>query len=168
MRPFIAILLGCCVFVAAASEVEEAESPPKWGFLGDDESLRETFHDTDEVLLVCIYGTELKEVRPPFARVVHFATVIKSLKGVSELGDKIEIQFMTDSLPLEEEERTEFVETANRSVEGDLRFVFGEISGEGRITTEFLFVPKFSSDLDGFLNRLAAKPAEEKAVAPDP
>ena len=51
---------------------------PRWGFLGDDGALEAAFDEAKGVVFVCVFETELRDVRPPFAEVVYHATVIES------------------------------------------------------------------------------------------
>ena len=97
---------------------------PRWGFLGGDDALEMTFDEGVGVVFVCVFKTELRDVRPPFALVVYHATVIESYKGDFKVGEKIEIRFGTDSLPLDEDERREFVKKSNQRNQGALKFAF--------------------------------------------
>ena len=100
------------------------DGPPRWRFLGDDEALTSTFDDAENVVLLCQIDTELERVKPPFAEVIYHGTVVETLKGDLQVGQKIKVGFATDGLPVDPLEREKFVESRNRSSKGALRFVF--------------------------------------------
>jgi hypothetical protein len=150
MRP---ILTFISILLLSVAGVIQAQAP-RWGFLGDDDSLKSTFTDAKRVVLVCVYDTELRDIKPPFAEVVYLATVIESQKGELETGDKIQIGFKTDSLPLDEAERLKFVENANKASKGALKFAFLHGAEGGVQFCEFLDVPNYTKEMHEFLKKL--------------
>ncbi|WP_411825562.1 hypothetical protein [Luteolibacter sp. AS25] len=147
----IAVIFTCISAVCLANEDGEE---PKWSFLGDDDGLRYYFGEAQQVILLCIVATDLEDIRPPFATVVHRATVVRSLKGDLKIGDKIEVTFATDSLPTNKEDREKFIMRAHESAQGDLRFAFLSEGEKPRFSTEFLFVPKYTSEMAVFLDSI--------------
>ena len=117
------ILRYIALLLFGSAGLLEAQAP-RWGFLGDDEGLKATYNDAKRVVFVCIFETELRDVRPPFADVVYHATVIETYKGELKVGDRIQISFRTDSLPADEDERRKFVEKADKNNKGSLKFAF--------------------------------------------
>lgn len=160
MKTLLALIAFTCSTMAAFAE--EGDGAPRWFLLGDDNRLKQTFSEAKQVALVCIYSTTLEDVRPPFALVVHHATVVRSLKGGLKIGEKIEIVFATDSLPKSDEERETFVRQAHDAAEGDLRFAFLSGGTKPRFETEFLYVPDYSEDMANFLDALVAEPAKDE------
>ncbi len=146
IRYVILTLIGSIGLVAAQA--------PRWGFLGEDEGLEQTYRDAMSVVFVCVFATELRDVRPPFAKVVYHATVIESYKGELQIGEKIQICFYTDSLPLDEAKRQEFVENANKKNKGSLKFAFLHGGKEGSYSCEFMDVPKYTVEMREFLEQL--------------
>ncbi len=130
---------------------------PRWLFLGDDDGLIATYNDAAAVVSVCIYATDLEDVEPPFATVVHNVTVVRCLKGGISIGSKIEIVYKTDSLPASDFDRRNFIEEANLSAEGDLRFAFLREAKGKRFFIEFLDLPDYSDEMSFFLEALIPK-----------
>ncbi len=141
---------------------------PRWGFLGDDDSLASTFNDAKNVVLVCVYETELRDVKPPFAEVVHFATVIESQKGELKMGEKIQIGFKTDSLPVDEEEQQDFVQKANTSSKGSLKFAFLHGEEAGVHFCDFLDVPNYTKEMHEFLRLMQLRHQTPQTLKTDP
>ena len=144
---------------------------PRWGFLGDDEALETTFDDAQSVVFVCIFKTELRDVRPPFAEVVYHATVVESHKGKLKIGEKIQINFRTDSLPSDQDERRKFVAKADKSSKGALKFAFLHGGADGAYSCEFMDVPRYSEEMQNFLRKLQSRPQKPPAkqeAAPSP
>ncbi len=145
-----------------AKDPATSDQAPRWLHLGDDADLKKTFQEAEQVVVICIFKTVLEEVDPPFATVVHNATVVRSLKGNLKVGDKIEVAFRTDSLPGDEAERAKFVAKADESAAGDLRFgfIFGH-KGK-RHEVEWLDLPDYSKAMDDFLTPMAAGSGKER------
>lgn len=144
------------------------DAAPRWGCLGDDKSLTATFDAAQNVVLVCIFDTELRDVRPPFAEVVYHATVIESHKGALKIGEKIRISFPTDSLPAGEDERRKFVENANSRNKGALRFAFLHEGADGNYSCEWCDVPLYQKEMRDFLRQLQGAPAKKQAGRDSP
>jgi hypothetical protein len=57
-RQLMTLLTGTSVLWQGAARAKDAkgetESAPRWKFLGDDASLRETIQEAEQVLLVCV------------------------------------------------------------------------------------------------------------------
>lgn len=161
---------GITALVLAASTLLWAKDPgpvsdyqaPRWGFLGDDKALKATIAESQQVLMVCVYSTELRNVKPPFAQVVFSATVVEALKGTHALGDRITLAFQTDSLPLEEKERVKFIESANSKNLGALKMVFLNQAKSKDYNAEWLYVPACEADMLAFARRAASRPKNPK------
>ena len=156
---------------ALADKVGALEyGPPRWRFLGDDEALTSTFDDAENVVLLCQIDTELERVKPPFAEVIYHGTVVETLKGDLQVGQKIKVGFATDGLPVDPLEREKFVESRNRSSKGALRFVFLDPPKDGVYGCDWTQVPLYEEDLHRFLRGLAARPriSPPPAAAPAP
>ena len=136
---------------------------PRWGFLGDDGALEAAFDEAKGVVFVCVFETELRDVRPPFAEVVYHAAVIESHKGKLKVGEKIEISFRTDSLPQAEGERRKFVEKADKRSKGSLKFAFLHGGEKGAYFCEFMDVPTYSKEMQDFLRKLQSRPLKSHA-----
>ncbi|MCU0795167.1 MAG: hypothetical protein MUF31_04445 [Akkermansiaceae bacterium] len=143
----MAILLAVLVGILRADA-------PRWGWLGNDESLRATFDSAEPVAFVCVTEVELREVNPPFADVVYHATVIECHKGKLLLGERIQIVFSTDSLPKNDEDRRKFIESANKKNKGDLKFAFMQSGEDGTYFCDFIDGPTYTSALQDFLRGL--------------
>jgi hypothetical protein len=122
---------------------KEPDGAPRWKFLGDDDSLRETIRECSQVLLICVYQTSLEDVKPPFAMVVFHATVVQSVKGAHKLGDRISIRFVTDRLPSDEAERSKFIADRAAKNAGALRMAFIRDGKDGVYSCEWLDVPTY-------------------------
>ena len=134
------------------------DAPPRWGFLGDDKALTLTFDDAENVVLLCQIDSELERVKPPFAEVIYHGTVVETLKGDLEVGQKIKVRFGTDSLPVDAQEREKFVESRNSASRGALRFVFLDKPMDGVYGCDWTQVPLYGGDMHRFLRGLAARP----------
>lgn len=187
MKPFLVILAAIALAGNVTSGEEDEDGPiglptgdvaPRWFFLGEDDALRGTYHEAKQVVMICIFETTLENIRPPFAKVIHHATVTRSLKGDLRIGDKIEIEFSTDSLPRDDVERAKFTEKVNKKSKGSLRFafLFDEVKGgePKRFWTEFLYLPKYNQEMSEFLGGIAPEipkgeqgGARQPATAPD-
>lgn len=154
------LTLIALTFTMMAAFAEEVDGIPRWLLLGDDDDLKQAFTESEQVVLVCLYATTLEEVRPPFAMVVHHATVVKSLKGDLEIGEKIEIAFHTDSLPESAEEREPFIRREEERDKGDLTFIFLFGGKRPRFDADFTGVPDYSKEMADFLDALVAEPAK--------
>jgi hypothetical protein len=156
-RHFAYAIIGGAISSSLAAYSKDAEpdkdSAPRWGFLGDDDSLRATIKECSQVLLLCIYQTTLEEVKPPFATVVLKGTVIQAVKGTYKLGDKITLRFNTDSLPKEEADRAKFVEAAAAKNLGALKIAF--LTGQQGVdySCEWLDVPAYDADMLAFATK---------------
>lgn len=136
----------------------DSESPPRWGFLGDDESLKETIDECGQVVLVCVYQTSLEDVRPPFADVVLRATVIQTVKGTHQIGDRIAIRFGTDSLPKDDAERAKFIEEAAIENLGALKMAFLPGAKSDQYDCDWLDTPKFKPEMLEFTTQHLTAP----------
>lgn len=145
------------ITLTLTSSGDEDSKPPRWLLLGDDAALKQTYAESADIFLACIYETTLEEIRVPFATVVHKATVVRVLKGDTKIGDKVELAFATDSLPYNAKEREQYIEKANTRARGSLRFVFPYGRKKMRFLAEFLDIPEYSEELSDFLNSLASK-----------
>jgi len=150
-RELISILISISVFwQATASAKDPSDAEPRWTFLGDDDSLRETIREAGQVLLICVYQTSLDRVKPPFADVVLRATVVQTVKGPHKMGDRIIIRFSTDSLPADEAARAKFVEDAAAKNLGSLKMAFLQGVRSDDYVSEWLYVPSFDPDMLAF------------------
>ncbi len=165
-RHFLFTLAVAAAFhpLAALSEepaAPDAESPQRWGILGDDESLKETIDDCGQVLLVCVYQTSLKDVNPPFADVVLRATVVQAVKGTHQIGDRIAIRFKTDSLPLDDAARAKFIEAAAVKNLGSLKMAFLPGARTDDYDCDWLNVPAFKPEMLAFAIKHQATAGKE-------
>ena len=150
--PVLISLFGLSQSVVKAKEPvsKKLDAAPRWTFLGDDDALRHTIKEVQQVVLVCVYQTSLNQVNPPFAEVVLRATVVQTIKGGHAIGDKIAIRFMTDSLPSDAKERDKFIQDiANKNL-GSLKMAFLMGDKMGDYLTEWLYVPDFDPDMLAF------------------
>jgi hypothetical protein len=131
----------------------DCEAPLRWGFLGDDDNLRETLNECGQVLLVCVYQTSLEDVNPPFAEVVLRATVVQALKGTHQIGDRIVIRFRTDSLPQDDAERAGFIEAAAVKNLGALKMAFLPGTRADEYECDWLDVPSFDPGMLDFATK---------------
>lgn len=167
-RHFLFTLAAAAAYHPLKVLCEEAappdpESPLRWGFLGDDENLRETIDECGQVLLVCVYETSLENVKPPFADVVLRATVIQAVKGTHKIGDRIAIRFGTDSLPREDAERASFIEEAAAQNLGALKMALLPGDKSDKYDCDWLDTPKFKPEMLEFTTKhLAAATKETK------
>ena len=158
------ILIVSSVSLAFAKDDIQA---PKWLLLGDDKDLKQTFEEAKQVAVIVITSTALEDIRPPLVKVVHHATVISSHKGNLWMGEKIEIAFMSDSLPMDAEKRKAFIKQANDSMNGELRTVFlyqdkasqvrlahHRKNKTPRFNAEFLDLPVYSDNMHKFLCKI--------------
>jgi hypothetical protein len=156
-RKLIALLasgtLAGRITTPAKDPRKDDEASPRWGFLGDDSSLRETIKESGQVILVCVYQTSLNDVRPPFAEVVFEATVVQVIKGKHKMGDRISIRFRTDSLPHDEAERAKFIEGAAAKNIGSLRIAFLPGALTKDYDCEWLEVPAFDHEMLAFAKK---------------
>lgn len=159
----LATAAALCPQVLRAGEVaaRDPEPPPRWGFLGDDETLKQTIDDCGQVLLVCIYQTSLEDVNPPFAEVVLLATVIQAVKGTHKTGDRIEIRFRTDSLPEDDAERARFIEAAATKNLGALKMAYLPGDRAASYECDWLDVPEFDPTMLDFATKHQAVPRKE-------
>jgi hypothetical protein len=163
-RHFLFTLAAAYHPLAALSEEPAApdpESPLRWGFLGDDESLKETIDECGQVLLVCVYETSLEAVKPPFADVVLRATVIQTVKGTHKIGDRIAIRFGTDSLPKDDAERAKFIEQAAAKNLGALKMAFLPGAKSDKYDCDWLDTPKFEPEMLEFTTKHQAAAMKE-------
>jgi len=138
------VFLCACGSVALLAQ-QPADDRPRWGFLGGDEQVKLQLIESAEVALVCVYRTQLTQVRPPYALVTLHATVAQAIKGTLKVGETIRVSFATDSLPKEQAER--FIDEVARKNEGALKIVFlGEGKG-GEFNVDWTEVAGFSDDL---------------------
>jgi hypothetical protein len=148
------MLTGTSVLYHGAAKAKDAkgesDGAPRWKFLGDDASLRETIKESAHVLLICVYQTSLERVKPPFAEVVLRATVVQVVKGAHKLGDRISISFHTDSLPEDEGERTTFIDGAAIKNLGALKMAFLDGDKANEYGCEWLDVPAFDPEMLAF------------------
>jgi len=162
-RHFLFTLAACHPLIVFSEEVAppDSESPPRWGFLGDDESLKEIIDECGQVLLVCVYQTSLEDVKPPFADVVLRATVIQAVKVTHQIGDRIAIRLGTDSLPKDDTERAKFIEEAAAQNLGALKMAFLPGAKSDKYDCDWLDTPKFNPEMLGFATKhlAAAKKA---------
>ena len=138
------------------------DKAPRWFFLGEDDDLKRTYRQAKRVAMICIFETALEDVRPPFAKVVHRATVVETLKGGLKIGEKIEIALSTDSLPMDEIERAKFIAKADQAAKGSLRYAFlqgDKLEGKRnkRFGTEFLYLPKYTEEMSDFLGQISVE-----------
>lgn len=162
MKPLLKAmnLLRCLAAVACAmpSELHAAEPPlaasepaPKWKLLGDDDGLRATIRQAGQIVLLCVYQTELREVKPPFAEVVIRATVVEAMKGDHAIGDRISVQFPTDSLPMDTDQQKKFIESAALKNLGALKIAFLSGTKSQEYSSEWLYVPGFMAEMASFI-----------------
>ena len=157
-REIIPFLIGLFGLFGLSPNVVKAKEPvpqkldgaPRWTFLGDDDALRHTIKEVEQVVLVCVYQTSLNQVNPPFAEVVLRTTVVQTIKGGHAIGDKVAIRFMTDSLPSDAKERHKFIQDiANKNL-GSLKIAFLMGDKMDDYLTEWLYVPDFDPDMLAF------------------
>lgn len=130
---------------------------PRWGLLGEDAGLERSFAEAHNVLSFIIDQSRLEKVKPPFAEVVHSATVVSVFKGTLKPLDKIEIAFPTDSLPMEEDKRKEFIEQAEKKNIGYVRIAFlGEGKGN-RYDTEWVNLADYDDGMLGYIRYLSSR-----------
>jgi hypothetical protein len=126
---------------------------PKWGFLGGDDDVAGLCSESTNVVLICIVDTELvyevgsRKLKPPFAQVIHHATVVQSHKGALKVGDRIKIGYVTDRLPMEESKRSGFIEAANKKAKGSLKYAFLGSGEGGEYFCEWLNLADYSEGL---------------------
>jgi hypothetical protein len=159
----LAAAAACHPLKTLAEEVAPpaSESPLRWGFLGDDESLKETIDECGQVLLVCVYETSLEAVKPPFADVVLRATVIQTVKGTHQIGDRIAIRFGADSLPKDDAERAKFIEEAAAKNLGALKMAFLHGAKSDKYDCDWLDTPKFEPEMLEFTAKHLAAAKKE-------
>ncbi len=165
-RNFLFTLAAAAAYHPLKLLCEEAappnpESPLRWGFLGDDESLKETIDECGQVLLVCVYETSLEAVKPPFAEVVLRATVVQAVKGSHEIGDRIAIRFKTDSLPPDDAERAKFIDAAAIQNLGALKMAFLAGTRAPEYDCDWLDVPAFKPEMLEFTTKHQAAAQKE-------
>lgn len=150
--PLLIGLFGLSPNVVKAKEPvsKKLDAAPRWTFLGDDDTLRHTIKEVQQVVLVCVYQTSLNQVNPPFAEVVLRTTVVQTIKGGHAIGDKIAIRFMTDSLPADEKKRDKFIDDVAKKNLGSLKMAFLTGDKTDDYTTEWLYVPNFDPDMLAF------------------
>lgn len=152
-------------------ETLAAGGDPKWGWIGGDEDVAATFVRSKKVALVCIVDTEVlpevdgRKLRPPFAMIVHHATVVSSLRGDLRIGDKIKVGYVTDSLPVDDAKRVLFIRKANEKHKGVLKYVFlgDDAVGDAKYGIEWIEFPDYSPELGQFLSKLASADADKRA-----
>lgn len=130
---------------------EPEEAAPRWGCLGDDDGLRRTIAESDHILFVCVYQTDLEKVKPPFAEVVLSATVVEPLKGSHSTGDKITISFHTDSLPTAEGEREKFIAAAAAKYLGSLKVAYLQGEKSAAHECDWTEVPAYTAEMAAFV-----------------
>ena len=151
-RELISILIGAPAFShAIAGAKESPDGAPRWGFLGEDEALRQIIREAGQILVICVFETSLAHVKLPFAEVVLRATVVQTAKGTHALGDKITIRFMTDSLPDDEAARAKFIERAAAKNLGSLKLAFLDGEKSDDYQSEWLSVPAFDPEMLAFV-----------------
>lgn len=147
-------------FYLATITVGSAQKP-KFGFLGSEEDVEKLFAESETVVLVCLVETEVvfdttfAKLKPPFAQIVHHATVVGSHRGSGKVGDKIKVGFVTDSLPVDEEKRKVFVEKANKKAKGALKYAFLRGGKDGFYSCEWLDLADYSVELGQVMAGLA-------------
>lgn len=156
------ILRHIALLLFGSAGLLEAQAP-RWGFLGDNEGLEATYNDAERVVLVCVYETELRDVRPPFAEVVYHTTVIETYKGELKVGGRIQISFRTDSLPAGDDERRKFVKKANKNNKGSLKFAFLHGRNDGAFSCELMDVPRYSKEMQEFLGKQQKRQRKQQA-----
>ena len=141
--------------VRKASEV--IDWAPRWSFAGDDVSLALSFDEADDVVMVCVTGTELKDVEPPFATVIYHATVTEVLKGARSVGERVRLRIGTDGLPEDEGERKAYIDA--RDQKGRLMFAFleGDEDDDGEIWADWTLLPEYDLQMHRFLKRLTER-----------
>lgn len=93
------VILRVSFVTLAALGALTSAGPPQWGWLGGEDDVAELCSESTNVVLVCIVDTELvyevgaRKLKPPFAKVLHHATVVQSHKGALKIGDRIEIGY---------------------------------------------------------------------------
>jgi len=149
------------IFASLTSQA--CEDIPKWGLLGDDDSVSRLCSESTNFVLVCIVDTEvvfdstIGKLKPPFGQIIHHATVIQTYKGRLKLGDQIKIEFMTDSLPRDDKERAEFIEAANKKIKGKLKFAFLDAASDGLHSCEWVDIADHSEELGQLLTKISQK-----------
>lgn len=150
-RELISILLVSSAFSqATGSAKDQSDEAPRWTFLGDDDSLRDTIKEAGQILLVCVFQTSLDRVKPPFAEVVLRATVVQTVKGTHKMGDRVTIRFSTDSLPADEVARAKFIQDAAAKNLGSLKMAFLRGAQSDDYVSEWLDVPAFDPAMLAF------------------
>jgi hypothetical protein len=129
------------------------DSRPKWGLLGDDASLVQSINDFDAAILGCVYRVEFTRIRRNFATVNLYVTVARAFKGDLKLSERIVINFPIDDVPVDPADREKKFQSLRDADIGGLRHCFIERpqSGESHYSTEWLFVPKFTEEMNVFL-----------------
>ncbi len=156
-RDFVHTIVGGTLCSSLAAYSKDAEptkgSAPRWGLLGNDDSLRETIKECNQVLLLCIYQTTIEDIKPPFATVVFRGTIVQAVKGTHKLGDKITLRFPTDSLSIEETDRIKFIEGADAKNLGALKMAFLRGQQTMNYSCEWLDVPTYDADMLDFATK---------------
>ena len=146
-RELIPMLVGTAALSQTNARAKDApkealDGADRWGFLGDDDALRKTIREAEQVLLVCVYQISLDHVKPPFAQVVFRATVVQTVKGTHRMGDRISIRFMAE-VPRDETERAKFNEDATAKNLGSLKMAFLQGAKADEYGCEWLDAPAF-------------------------
>lgn len=151
-RQMISMLVGTSASCHAIARGQDAaDGAPRWKFLGDDDALRKTISEAGQIVLVCVFGTSLDHIKPPFAEVALRSTVVQVVKGTHSIGDKIVIRFPTDSLPAEDAARKKFIEDADARNLGSLKLAFLQGNQSGDYPCEWLDVAAFDPDMLAFV-----------------
>jgi hypothetical protein len=138
--------------------VQAQRTEPKWGYLGDDDQLGKTFLESKHVVGVCVYDIKHRVLSPPFAKIFIRCCVVFDYRGGLNVGDKITLELITDSLPKGEAERVNYIENLVKKNSGGLRFAFLKDGGDGNyFKSEWVWVPEYSVNLSEFLIQLSSK-----------
>ena len=160
----LAFCLAALCLSSMANDRKDASNNarPKWGFLGDDDSLLDTIKDHDEAILGCVHRVEFVDIKGGFATVHLHVTVARTFKGKLKPYDRIIVEFPIDDVPTEAAARDKMLHALRDNDTGNLRFCFIQRpkGTEVHYRSEWLFVPKFSSEMNDFMDayRLRSNP----------
>jgi hypothetical protein len=116
MRLSLVILAACLCSTVAFAE-------PKWDFQGDDADVLARVKDSYSVVMGTIVGSELQNVKVPFATVVLTVLPIDNFAGIP-IKEKFTVSFPIDSLPEDNEKREVFILERSKKDIGKLMVFF--------------------------------------------
>lgn len=156
------ILILVLVFAASLTSSYAEAKPLRWASLGNNKQLKARFSDARTVALICIFSSEVKvdgniSSDLPFwhGTVTYRATVVKTFKGKSVVGDKIKFKFRTDSIPADEKKRLQHLSKMSKRQIGSLMFIFrGFDINHSDTYLEHMDTPYYSKEMAAFLSEL--------------